>query len=746
MKALIAKFGLGRLAGLAVLGMMLAMRVWDPTPLQSFRNQAFDLYQRLQPREYQRQPVAIIDIDEASIRQHGQWPWPRTKLAELVNKVGAMGVAAIGFDIVFAEPDRLSPQLFADDNPTVSPKVRDALKSLPSNDAIFAAAISKAAVVVGQTSVRSGADVTLERPQMKDVPHAFLGPDPTKFMKKYPSIVQNLPELEAAAKGYGVFTIEPDSDGVFRRFPLVMMVQDKVRLFLSAEVLRVATGGDAFAVRSNAAGIDGIVVARQLIETNPYGAVWPHFSESRQERFVSAGDILDGKVPPERLRGHLTLVGTSAIGLEDYRATPMAQIMAGVEIHAQIIENILSKSMLVRPNYAIGAELATIALVGLLAIVLIPYLGAFWSFVLGGFLVGGYFAGSFLAFSQFRMLIDPTFPFLSTTAVFIVLSGANYFQEERRRRQIKQAFGQYVSPDLVNKLADKPGGLALGGETRELTVLFSDVRGFTAISEGFKHNPQGLTLLMNRFLNVLSQPILQHDGTIDKFMGDAVMAFWNAPLDHTQHAYSASLAAIEMREEVAALNAKEEESHRIRKRDDPDYAGQFFRINVGIGINTGDCVVGNMGSDNRFDYTALGDTVNLASRLEGQSKPYGIGIVIGSNTADLVADRLALLEIDLIRVKGKEDAERIYGLFGRDNLLASDGFQEMQRLNKSMLGSYRKQDWETAFAALELMRELDDDLGLGLDDYLLIYETRIAEYEANPPGRSWDGVFDALTK
>ena len=744
---LFSKFDIGRFGALAGLIFLLFLRILDPTPIKIVRYQSFDIYQRMKPRVYVRQPVAIVDIDEKSIREIGQWPWPRTRMAQLVTKLTEMSVAAIGFDILFSEPDRLSPGHIADDNPSLPQDVRDALRKLPSNDAGFATAIGRSRIVLGQTSVRSRTDLGDEsRGEVPDVPHAMIGNDATQYLPPYPPLVQNLPELESVSKGHGVFTVTPDEDGIFRHVPLVLLVEDKLRLSLSAELLRVATGKSAFAIKSNDAGVEGIKIGRIFVETDRTGTVWPYFTHSQPQRFVSATDILNGKVDPKRLRGHLVLVGTSAVGLEDYRATPMSSLMAGVEIHAQVIENILTKQMLVRPNYAIAFELLAILALGLLAIIFVPMLGASWSFICSGILLLSYMGFSYYVFFQHRLLIDPTYPTISAALIIIILTTFNYLREEKQRRQIRSAFGQYVSPDLVAKLADNPGTLELGGDTRELSVLFSDVRGFTAISESYKHNPQGLTQLMNAFLTVLSKAILKRQGTIDKFMGDAVMAFWNAPLNNDDHARDACLAALEMIQDVTDLNKRKFESYSARKEAGTGEGDIYHEINVGIGINTGTCVVGNMGSEDRFDYTALGDTVNLASRLEGQSKPYGIKIILGEGTARYVRDEMATLEVDRIRVKGKQDPETIFALMGNSDLATNPKFEELRRLNQSMLVKYREQDWESAAALVELLGSHSEEMGIDLETYLFIYELRIAEFSQNPPGREWNGVYVATSK
>jgi adenylate cyclase len=718
---------------------MLGIRVLDPAPVQILRFQNFDIYQRLVPRTYTPLPVRVVDIDEASLAQYGQWPWPRTIIAELVNKLSRNGAIVIGFDIVFAEKDRLSPDIVAEDNPSLPENIREALKALPSNEAILASQIANSSVVLGQTSVRLVDDTGTNEANARDTPHAIIGPDPAPFLQKFPALVQNLPELEAAATGHGVFSLSPDADGIYRRVPLTMIVGEKIKLALSAEVLRIATGGGAFGIRTNEAGISGIVVGGQLISTNPNAIVWPYFSESRQERYISAGDVLNGSADQSQIANHMVLVGTSAVGLEDYRATPLGVTMPGVEIHAQVIESIISQNLLWRPNYALGMELVFVLIVGLLIIYIVPKVGAVRALALAGVSQAGFLGGSFYAFHQHQMLIDATFPIASTALLFIALATANYMREERQRQQIRSAFGQYISPDLVEELIADPDRMVLGGETKELTLLFSDVRGFTGLSEEYIDNPQGLTQLMNEFLTELSAPILEHKGTIDKYMGDAVMAFWNAPLDMEKHALVACNAALAMLDRLAALNERRKESLATE--------GKIATpINVGIGINTGLCVVGNMGSALRFDYTALGDTVNIASRLEGQSKPFGTPIVIGEKTAAAIADEMAVIEIDLIMVKGKKKSQRMHALLGGRTMLEDEKFRKISEINKSMIDLYRSKQWEKAEETLDALADVKGLQNIDLPAYAGLYRERIAELRKNPPPEDWDGVHIANTK
>ncbi|WP_300055330.1 CHASE2 domain-containing protein [uncultured Roseobacter sp.] len=740
---------------IAIFGLLcgLMIRIADPPPIAALRNATFDLYHQSKPRDLTPLPVAILDVDDRSIEEIGQWPWPRNRIADLVDNAAALGAVAIGFDIIFAEPDRLSPPQIAADNPDMPDDLAAQLAALQDHDQILAEAFARSRVILGQTSVRTYAGNRIEKRAMADAAHALIGPDPRPHLMTFPDIVQNLPELEASAAGRGMFSTRPDPDGIYRRVPLVMSVQGEIRLGLAAELLRIATGGEPFIVRTNDAGVEGVVLARQLIPTAQDGTVWPYLTASSQSRYVSATDLLNDRLPQDRLLGHLLLVGTSAIGLEDFRATPLGVPMAGVEIHAQVLENIMSESLLIRPNYTIAIELLTTGILCLLVVVFAPSLAARTMIASSLVLMTGYGAISYYLFHGQRILLDPSFPILATALAIILISTVNYLREERQRREIRSAFGQYVSPDLVDQLSENQSQLTLGGESRQLTLLFSDVRGFTAIAEDFREDPEALTRLMNQFLTILSNAIMEHKGTIDKFMGDAVMAFWNAPLRHDDHAHAACRAALQMIAEVEQFNHAR---LRAQKRKRVGQRGQasdtrkpwvkVHRLNVGIGINTGQCVVGNMGSKTRFDYTALGDPVNVASRLEGQSRYYGAAIILGYATAEEVKDHFALIELDRVRVVGKEVPETIFALLGDISLRNDARFRQATLCNSEMLAAYRAQNWDRAETLLSKLRESVDALDLALDDYLDLYARRLLELRRIPPPDNWDGVFASTQK
>ncbi len=382
-----------------------------------------------------------------------------------------------------------------------------------------------------------------------------MGPDPTPFIVNFPGLLQNVPELEATAAGRGLFTIRPDPDGIVRRVPIIMKAEGHFRPALAIELLRVATGSNAMVVKSSPNGVDALVIAGVQIPTDANGRVWVKFNKHDPNRYVSAAAILRGDPAAlKKLQGRLAIIGTSAIGLLDTKTTPVESVMPGVEIHAQLIENIMSNQLLSRPSYAIGAELVAMVVTAGIIILLVPVLGAAWVLAIGAAMAAILMGGAFYLFEKYGLLFDVTWPLLTSLTVYLALVFTNYFREEGRRQQIRSAFSQYLSPAFVEELANNPDKLKLGGETKELSILFMDVRDFTSISERYKKDPQGLTRLMNRFLSPLSHEIVATKGTIDKYIGDSIMAFWNAPLDDAEHAANSCAAALGMAGAVKKLN------------------------------------------------------------------------------------------------------------------------------------------------------------------------------------------------
>ncbi len=725
------RFTSARALCVVLLFALLFWRVTDPLPLQELRLRVFDIFQVIKPRIATLRPVVIVDIDEASLRKLGQWPWPRTRVADLITSLTKLGAAAVAFDVVFSEPDRLSPALAADLYRNLDEETRNKLRALPSNDQVMAEAIKQSArVVLGETGLPTVQPLSDAQPLPVGV--GSVGGDPKSFMPSYPGLLQNVPVLENAAAGRGLFTVLPESDGIVRRVPMVMQAQGKIMPSLSFEMLRVATGNSTILVRMDSAGIKSVALPGFEVPTDRNGRLWVHFALHDMARYVSAVDVLEGRVPADRFSRRLVIIGTSAAGLLDLKTTPNHPAMPGVEIHAQVLESILSNSMLSQPWYAVVSELGAALLLGVTIIVLAPILGPMILLLFGATFIALLVGTSWYLFTEQKLLIDFTFPLLSSLLIYLTLVFTNFVKEQAQRRQIRSAFGQYLSPALVEQLAQSPEKLVLGGEARDMTIMFSDVRGFTTISEIYKDDPQGLTALMNSFLTPLTNAIIDRKGTIDKYMGDAIMAFWNAPLYDPTHELNACEAALDMLERVERLNREREAAAKAN-------GTLFIPINIGVGINTGRCVVGNMGSDLRFDYSVLGDSVNLASRLEGQCKSYGLPIIIGSKTASAAKDKFALLELDFIAVKGKKEPEVVYSIVGRDDLANSGRFQRWRELNMNMLSRYRSRDWVGALAAVEQGLAADEENRF--KTLYNIYYERIRTFQVTPPPDDWDGAY-----
>jgi adenylate cyclase len=730
------RVGYARLLCLALLIGFAALRAADPAPVEEIRVRTFDFFQRIDPRQKTAErPVTIVDIDDKSLEKFGQWPWPRTRIADLITELTRLGAVVIAFDVVFSEPDRLNPADAADTFRNLDEDTRAKLRALPSNDEVFAEAIRKSRVVLGESGAAeelAALDKTLPVTGL-----AMLGEEPQRFMFEFPGLLRNTKVLEHAAAGRGLFTIKPERDGIVRRVPMIMLAQGQTMPSLSFEILRVASGSGTILIKSEKTGIKSLGIKGFQLPTDGNGQLWVRYALQDPSLYVPVINVLEKTVAPEMITGKLVLIGTSAVGLNDIKTTPVSQNMPGVEIHAQILESALTGDVISQPIFGVAVEFVTALLFGLLVIAFAPLFGPVTLVTLGAAFASMLVGMSVYFYTQNRLLIDFTYPLMSTTAIYLTLIFTSFVREQAQRRQIRSAMGRYVSPVLVEQLAQSPERLVLGGEEREMTIMFSDMRGFTSISETYKNDPQGLTALMNRFLTPLTNAILNRKGTIDKYMGDAIMAFWNAPLDDKDHELNACEAALDMLARVDALN-------QAREQEAKEEGRPFIPLNVGVGLNTGICVVGNMGSDMRFDYSVFGDSVNLASRLEGQSKEYGFPIIVGSRTALAARDKFAILELDFIMVKGKKEPEVIYAIAGREDTAQSGRFQRLRNLTIEMLSCYRNRDWDGALAAIARGRKTDEANSLEL--LYNLYEARIRGYLENPPPQDWNGAFALLTK
>jgi len=677
------------IVALLVLVNALLLRAIDPVGLTRLRDVAFDSFQRIKPRTYHpATPVRIVDIDEAALAEFGQWPWPRTIVARLIDKLTEKGAAVIAFDVVFAEPDRSSisrmvKDLVAFTDPATVQKLAAAIQD---NDKVLADAIAHSRVVLGFGFDPHGGS----QPPKRMFGTAFAGDDPSQFLPVQQGTVKPLAILEAAAKGNG--SVNTDVEGsVIRRVPMLFRVAGQEGLFpaLSIEALRVAQGASTYVIKSSGASSEmsfgaktGIVAIRTgdiEARTDSRGRLALYDSGHREERFVSARAVLKDEVPPDKLDGQIVFIGTSAIGLKDLRSTPVDDSAPGVEVHAQLAEQMIEQEFLARPDFADGAEFLYLAAIGALFVFLLPRLSAGKMTIVAAIFIGIGLAVPWIAFSEYDRLFDPSYPPVTLAVIYVSGTALAFMRTERERAAIRGAFGLYLSPDQVERIARHPELLQLGGEMREITVMFTDVRGFTRISEQF--DPHGLTRFMNRFLTPMTDLIRSHRGTIDKYMGDAIMAFWNAPLDVDRHAALACDTALAMQARLVELNEEWKAEAEAEGRG-------HIPVNIGIGLNTGQASVGNFGSTQRFTYSCLSDDVNLASRLEGQCKTYSVGIIIGDKTRLQVPD-YAALEIDLVMVKGKTEPERVHALVGGLAVAQTPAYQELVRLQAAFLAQYR---------------------------------------------------------
>ena len=722
----------------------LLIRAVDPAGLSRLRDFAFDGYQRLKPRTYHPDtPVRIVDIDEAALAEYGQWPWPRTIVARLIDKLTEKGVSVIAFDVVFAEPDRSSishmvRDLVAYTDPDTVKKLAAAIQD---NDQVLAAAMAQSRVVLGFGFDLKGGS----QPPHRYHGVAFAGDDPIQFLPVQPGTVKAIPLLEAAAKGNGSVNTDIDSV-VIRRIPMMFRVagQDGVFPALSIEALRVAQGANTYLIKSSGAsgelsfgektGIVAVKTGDIEVRTDARGRVALYDSGHRSERYISARSVLHDEVPASELEGHVVFIGTSALGLRDTRSTPVTDAVPGVEVHAQLAEQMIEQNFLARPDFADGAEFLYLAAIGLLFVWLLPRLPAGRMAIVAAIFIGIGLVVPWIAFSEYNLLFDPIYPPVTLAAIYVSGTAIAFMRTERERAEIRGAFGLYLSPDVVEQLARNPSLLQLGGELREITVMFTDVRGFTRISEQF--DPHGLTRFMNRFLTPMTDLILGHRGTIDKYMGDAIMAFWNAPLLIEHHAARACDTALAMQARLRALNAEWEVEAAAEGR-------QHIPVNIGIGLNTGQASVGNFGSAQRFTYSCLSDDVNLASRLEGQCKTYAVGIIIGEKTREQVPD-YAVLELDLVMVKGKTEPQRMYALLGDVALAQTPAYQALVQQQAAFLAQYRTGGFVEALEMIGACQAAAAAVGWQQGYYEMMRARIDGLIDDSPP--DWTGVYVAKEK
>ncbi len=687
--------------------------------------------------------VVIVDIDEASQAELGQWPWPRDTLADIVdNLFDGYGIKVLGLDALFAEAEETSAERviaeFESSEFVEYPGFRDRLQLLRQSfdsNLRFSEALIARDVVTGFVFKDSLAD---NEPETTGVlPRPVIGAaeiaDVDVPFVEAEGFAGNLPALQENAAGGGFFDSPLiDSDGVFRRTPLVQRYDGDLYPALALAVTILATGspplGLSFA--ENRAGklrgvdLEYLLLGEQAIPVNEQAAVFIPF-RGRQGSFhyISAKDVVAGSAPRDLLEDKIVLLGASAAGLLDLRSTPVGQRYIGVEAHANLISGLLDGTIKQQPSYSDGLELTLLLVLGLLTALVLPRLAPITALLFVITLLAVTMASNLWMWSLLGLVV-PIASLLSYTLIASLLQiNYGFFVESRNKRHMSRIFGQYIPSALVEELDESGEEVSLEGESRELSVLFSDVRGFTTISEGL--NAKELTRLMNEFLTPITNVIQKNRGTIDKYMGDAVMAFWGAPLADPDHAQHAVVTGLEMIRTVDGL-------------------GEYFEsqgwppIAVGVGVASGEMNVGNMGSEFRVAYTVMGDTVNLGSRLEGLTKQYGVSMIVSDGTVQMTP-AIVYRELDLVRVKGKHEPVAIYEPLGLESDINNEKKAALEEFAYA-LQAYRRQDWDAAERLLVELKQSDDELLYNA------YLDRIRQFRQEPPTADWDGVFEHLTK
>jgi adenylate cyclase len=672
--------------------LLLTLYVLNPSAIQTLQLKTFDYFITSLDKK-QSEEIVVVNFGEKSVEKFGQWPFDRRDIAATINKLKENGASVIVAPILFSEKDRAG------------------------GDDEFAKTLD--GVVLAQTPTTQNS-----KPDSVRRGFAAIGPmDPSNVVYRWPGGIRPIDSFSGNASGVGVLATVPEIDGVVRRLPLLVNIAGSLYPSLPLETIRVAAGDPSFQVKTNESGIEAVrVPAFPAISTDERGRIW--LAWNTKFNILEATDI------DNRVADKIVILGITIEGVGGIIGTPIGEKWAH-EIQAQALQTLVDGTSISRSNVGRLIEGTLLATILLLLLHIVPRLsvGLTVPLYLLFVITTGY--TSYYLFNSYLQLWDPSYIILSGSIVFSHLIFNNFAREFRLKQQIKKQFGTYLSPALVEKLQKNPELLRLGGETRELSIMFTDVRGFTTISEHYGSDVQGLTQIMNRYMTAMTAKILQNEGTLDKYIGDAQMAFWNAPLDDKYHALHAVKTALEMLGDLDIFNKE------IALEGVPAFG-------MGLGINTGNVVVGNMGSSQRFDYTCLGDSVNLASRLEGQSKPYHVKMVIGQRTYEHVNDEYLCLKLDCLAVKGKKDGVNIYTIVDKN-------YENMERSkdHSYFITHYCNMNWEVAQDYIKILKKCFKG---DMDEYYDMMNERIEEYKTNPPGvyydgeYTWDGIFRTNSK
>ncbi len=698
----------------------------QPRILRHLDHRSYDLMlSQSRPPEASKVPV-IVDLDEKSMREFGQWPWPRYRVALLLARIRQAGALAVGLDILFSEPDRTSLARIKKEmrrDLRVNVEFSGIPEDLLNNDEVLADVLGQGRNVLGYFfNFESG----IESPSQLDVPALNPAvvrkpgaPKLNQVLMRATGAVTPLPRLTENSAAAGFFNTVADRDGLLRKTPLLISCQGKVYPSLALATLRSALGDPQVVIRITSGGMESIRLGKTEIPVDPAGRMYINFPGPRRTfDYISAADVLQGNIEQDALRDRIVLVGTSAAGLKDLRSTPLDPVYPGVEAHASIVDNILRRDFISRPDWAPGLELCLILVVGAVFTCMLAWSRARWVLPVAVASGAGIWEGAFYLFESAQMFVSPVYPLVLLIAQISGVSLVKFFGEEREKRFLRSAFSRYVTPKVVEQIAASPDSLGLGGVEREVSMLFTDIRGFTSISERLEASQ--VSDLLRDYFSPMTAIITDNLGTLDKFIGDAIMAFWNAPVEVGKHQLMCARSAMRMLETLEELNRE---------------FGQNLGVDleIGIGLHCGVVQVGNMGSRDLFDYTVIGDNVNLTSRLEGLTKYYGVPLLVTSEIAEHCREEFYVQDVDRVRVKGRSEPVAVCTLHRLETYENSgEEFSQYARA----LQMYRQMDFS---GAREVFERLMDKYGQ--TTLYSLYRERCTALESAPPPSDWDGVF-----
>jgi len=669
-----------------------------------------DLYLSYNDKHKADDTILIIDIDEKSLSSLGQWPWSRDKVAQLLTNLANANIGIVGLDVVFAEKDNSSPK-------KVLKKLGMVHKDAKDYDEIFAFALANTPTVTGYLF---DFEKKIEKGITPNIPVIIVEKNKSsvEFLPKAKGLISNIFILQDSSYSSGFFNTIPDNDGIVRSIPLVVKYENTIYPSLSLEMIRLILGSKKIVVNYSDIGISSVDIGELVIPTDRFGRIKVNYvGKAKSYKYISAVDIYNNEFKIEDVAGKIALLGTSAGGLLDLRATPLESVFPGVEIHANALDNIINQNFIYNPNWVEAIDIIIIISVLLLIVLLFTFLGAIKTALFFIFAVSGFIYTAYIVFIEQGIVLNIVYPFLSSILLYMILTSLHYMFETKQKELIKNKLSKKVSKAVAESLIKQGEKDILEAKEKEISVFFSDIRGFTSISEKLA-NPKKLIDFLNLYMTPMTEIIITNKGTVDKFIGDAIMAYWNAPLDIKDHADKAVKTAIAQIKELEKLNIS------LREKKLPS-------IDIGIGINSGLAVVGEMGSKGRSDYTIIGDNVNLGSRLEGLCKTYGAKIIISEYTKEKLKDRYSIRKLDKVRVKGKETPVLIYEIMTYQDKLIKE-FEEAFEL-------YEKGFFSDALIKFKNINEKDDTILYSL------YIDRCEFFIQNPP-KDFDGVFVFNTK